>query len=146
MLPPPLAGGGKGEGEILSVDRARELRRNLTEAERKLWRRLRLRQIEGLKFRRQHPLGHYVVDFICLEKRMIIELDGGQHLEQVEYDSRRTQWLEAQGFCLLRFWNHDVLTDIESVLLAIVDALASPPPRPSPVKGEGVCSDGGSVC
>ncbi len=130
----------------MSVDRARELRRNLTEAERKLWGRLRLRQIEGLKFRRQHPLGHYVVDFICLEKRMIIELDGGQHLEQVEYDSRRTQWLEAQGFCLLRFWNHDVLTDIESVLLAIVDALASPPPRPSPVKGEGVCSDGGSVC
>jgi very-short-patch-repair endonuclease len=72
---------------------ARELRKNLTEAERTLWRHLRLRQFGGYKFRRQQPIGNYIVDYVCLEKRLIIELDGGQHSKQIAYDSERTAWL-----------------------------------------------------
>src|SRR5216684_2308851 len=95
--------------------KARELRKNPTEAEKKLWNHLRLRQLGGYKFRRQHPLGLYIVDFICLEKRLIIEVEGGQDSEQVDYDEERTAWLEAQGFCIVRFWNNEVLNEIEMV-------------------------------
>ncbi len=102
---------------------ARALRSNPTEAERALWKHLRVRQIEGHKFRRQQPLGRYIVDFVCLEKRLIVELDGGQHAEQVRSDTNRTAWLEAQGFRVMRFWNHDVLNEIEAVKEAIREAL-----------------------
>jgi very-short-patch-repair endonuclease len=108
----------------MSTERARVLRKNPTEAERTLWKHLRLRQLEGQKFRRQQPLGLYIVDFICIEKRLIVELDGGQHLEQVASDAERTAWLERQGFRVLRFWNHEVLKDIDAVIDVIRRALS----------------------
>jgi len=107
---------------------ARELRKNLTEAERTLCRHLRLRQFGGYKFRRQQPIGNYIVDLVCLEKRLIIELDGGQHSEQIADDSERTSWIEEQGFSILRFWNNQVLKEIEAV--------KHPPTRSSPTRGE----------
>jgi very-short-patch-repair endonuclease len=101
--------------------RARRLRTNLTDAERTLWRHLRLRQVNGLRFRRQQPIGRFVADFACLERRLLIELDGGQHAERSEEDAGRTAWLEKQGFRVLRFWNNDVLRDP----LAVVEAIAA---------------------
>lgn len=111
--------------------KARELRKNSTDAEKKLWNHLRLRQLGGYKFRRQHPLGPYIVDFICLEKRLLIEVDGGQHSERVDYDKERTAWLEAQGFRVLRFWNNEILNEIDVVKEVIAEALAPTliPPR-----------------
>lgn len=108
----------------MSSDRARALRSNPTEAERALWKHLRMRQIEGHKFRRQQPLGRYVVDFVCLEKKLIVELDGGQHAEQVARDTERTAWLERQGFRVLRFWNHQVLNETDAVREAIREVLS----------------------
>ena len=110
-----------------AIKRARELRNNLTDAERTLWRHLRLRQIDGHKFRRQRPVGTYIVDFVCLEKRVIIEVDGGQHSEQKAYDDKRSAWLRSEGFMVLRFWDHEVLTQIDNVKQAIWKALARPP-------------------
>ena len=109
-----------------AIKRARELRNNLTDAERTLWRHLRLRQIDGHKFRRQRPVGTYIVDFVCLEKRVIIEVDGGQHSEQKAYDDKRSAWLRSEGFEVLRFWDHEVLTQIGNVKQAIWKALAQP--------------------
>jgi len=103
--------------------KARGLRKNPTEAEKRLWNHLRLRQLGGYKFRRQHPLGPYIVDFICLEKRLIIEVDGGQHSGRVDYDRERTSWLEAQGFIVIRFWNNEVLNEIDVVKEVIAEAL-----------------------
>src|SRR5712691_13269379 len=91
---------------------ARRLRQNPTEAERALWRHLCLRQLNGHKFRRQQPIGPYIVDFVCLETRLIIELDGGQHSTQTASDTERSAWLKMQGLRVLRFWNHEVLQDI----------------------------------
>ena len=96
--------------------KARELRRNQTEAERALWLQVCNRRLEGNKFRRQQPIGPYVVDFVCFEKKVIIELDGGQHSEQIVYDTKRDAWLESQGYRVLRFWNNQLLGDIEAVL------------------------------
>ena len=103
---------------------ARELRRTLTPAERKLWRALRCKQLCGLKFRRQHPLTPYILDFYCHEKRLVVELDGGQHNEvaQTAYDRERTAWLRAQGLRVLRFWNREIDTNLEGVLEAIARA------------------------
>jgi very-short-patch-repair endonuclease len=114
--------------------RARELRNNATDAERALWRQLRLWQLEGFKFRRQQPLGRFIVDFVCLEKRVVIELDGGQHAEQKEYDAERDAWLRAEGFKVLRFWNNEVLKSIEVIKEEILKTLnntpyLSPPPQ-----------------
>ena len=116
--------------------KARELRKNPTEAERKLWKHLRLHQIGGYKFRRQQPLGQYIVDFVSLEKKLIVELDGGQHSEQIVYDAELTEWLEAQGFRVLRFWNNEVLKEIEVVKEVIAKELGlikspylNPPPQ-----------------
>ena len=109
----------------MNTVRARGLRNNPTEAERALWKHLRIRQLNGHKFRRQQPLGPYIVDFVCIEKRLIIEVDGGQHSETVVTDAKRTLWLEAQGFRVLRFWNHQVLADIEAVMEVIKEALVS---------------------
>lgn len=120
-----------------STAKARTLRRRFTDAELKLWNHLRGRQIGGEKFRRQQPLGRYVVDFVCLEKKLIVEVDGGQHAAP-EYDRERTLWLESEGFRVIRFWNNEVLKDQEGVLDAIYKELKnSPSPQPSPLKGEG---------
>ena len=93
---------------------ASKLRRNSTEAEQRLWQHLRNRQLDGLKFRRQATVGHYVADFLCAEKRLIVELDGGQH--SPEADAARTAQLEALGYRVVQFWNHDVLQNTEGVL------------------------------
>jgi len=107
--------------------KARELRNNPTDAERLLWSHLRLRQLGGHKFRRQQMLGDYIVDFVCLEKRLVIEVDGGQHIEQRFYDGRRDAWLKNQGFVVLRFWDHEVLRQVDNVKEAIWSALSEPP-------------------
>ena len=95
---------------------ARGLRNDTTDVERLLWRSLRNSQLEGVKFRRQQPIESYIVDFVSFEKRLVIELDGSQHAEQTEYDSQRDRCLRANGFTVLRFWNNDVLENIEGVL------------------------------
>jgi very-short-patch-repair endonuclease len=109
----------------------------MTEAEQRLWYHLRHRQVGHYRFRRQAPIGPYIVDFVCFEKRLIIEFDGSQHAVQVDEDTQRADWLNAQGFRVLRFWNDQVFEDGEAVLEAICIAL-DPPPRPSPTRGEGV--------
>ena len=124
----PHQGGGDRErrDEGMNQAQARQLRKNLTEAERVLWRHLRLRQLEGCKFRRQQPIGRYIVDFVCFENQLVIELDGGQHCEQVVYDAERSAWLRGQGFRVLRFWNHEILQNIEAVKKVIQEAVTSP--------------------
>ena len=102
--------------------RAIELRKNLTPAERKLWSVIRNDQL-GVNFRRQHAIGPYIPDFVCIEKRLIIELDGSQHLEQTDYDKERSMFLEGQGYKVIRFWNNAIMKDINSVILAIQFAL-----------------------
>jgi very-short-patch-repair endonuclease len=99
--------------------KAKALRRNPTEAERKLWQRLRARQMEGVKFRRQQPIEDYIVDFVCLKKRLIIEVDGGQHAIERQRDMARDTCLNRNGFKVLRFWNHDVMKNLEGVLETI---------------------------
>ena len=118
-------------------DRARQLRNEQTDAEAKLWARLRARQISGVKFRRQHPIGPYVADFCCVEHRLIIEIDGGQHAEQMQSDQRRTAILKLHGFRVLRFWNNEVLANIDAVLEHIYQALSNPHPSLS-LKGRGL--------
>ena len=102
---------------------AKKLHRNMTPAEIKLWAQLRAHRLMGVHFRNQHAIGNYVVDFCAPRRKLIIELDGSQHLEQEEYDKERTVYLEAQGYKVIRFWNNDVLKDIDGVILAINDAL-----------------------
>jgi adenine-specific DNA-methyltransferase len=102
---------------------ARNLRRNATEAERLLWSRLRRRQLGGFKFRRQHQIGSYVCDFICLEAVVIVELDGSHHLDQAPYDLHHDAFLRRRGFRILRFWNVDVMAGIENVTETIFEAL-----------------------
>ena len=104
-------------------ERARRLRREQTPAEARLWARLRGRQLHGAKFRRQVPVGPFIAEFLCKELSLVIEADGGQHGDQEDYDARRTAWLEAEGFQVLRFWNHDVLTDIDNVMEVIGEAV-----------------------
>ena len=106
---------------------AQKLRNNSTDTEKYLWKYLRGRQLEGFKFRRQHPIGKYIVDFINLERKIIIEVDGGQHLENKK-DELRDKWFEEQGYEVLRFWNNEVLTNIEGVLESIRKKLYSPSP------------------
>lgn len=107
-------------------DRARDLRKELTATEQLLWSRIRRRQVAGYKFRRQQVLGPYIVDFLCIDKKLVLELDGGQHLDQEGYDARRTGWLEERGFRVLRFWDHQVFQELEAVLRVIEEALNSP--------------------
>jgi len=109
--------------------RSRELRRDATEAERKLWQHLRSRQLRGARFNRQFPVGQFICDFACRELRLVIELDGGQHASAADYDKRRTRFLEAQGYAVIRFWNNEVLDNTEGVLVRIGEALDN---RPSP--------------
>lgn len=125
-------------------DFSRKLRSEMTDAESCLWRRLRSRQIYGLKFRRQHPVGKYILDFACIEARLAIEVDGGQHNEMQINDDQRTALLEVQGWKVLRFWNNEVLQNIEGVLTEVLNALTidesnvTPPSYPSPCEGEGI--------
>ena len=110
---------------------ARQLRNNLTDAERYLWHVLRQNNL-GVKFRRQAPIGNYIVDFVCFDKKLVVELDGSQHIENPK-DIIRDNWLKSQGFRTLRFWNNDVLKNRESVVNKILDTLT--PPSPSPSRG-----------
>ena len=122
--------------------RARELRRSSPDAERAVWAALRNRQLDGYKFRRQHPVGPFFADFACVEASLIVELDGGQHFEPeaVEADARRTHALNANGFHVLRFDDRQALVEREGVLTRIRDWLHSHRPHPSPLPqaGEGV--------
>ena len=123
-------------GKVLK-SRPQLLRTNATEAERRIWYFLRNRQFRSFKFRRQHPIGIYIVDFVCLEEKLIVEIDGGQHAERTRYDERRTKALSEKGFCVLRFWNNDVLNNTNAVLETILAEMnASPSPLPSPRNGE----------
>src|SRR5262245_56875064 len=99
----------------MADERARSLRRNMTDAERKLWRYVRLRQLEGHKFRRQVPIGPYIADFVCLKGMLVIEVDGGPQLDARAYDSRRDDYIRGQGYRILRFWNNDVLGNMDGV-------------------------------
>ena|SRR5882724_2165595 len=126
-IPSPARGEGREQAahavaSRLPVVRARRLRSNMTDAERKLWFALRDRRFTNFKFRRQVPVGPFIADFLCYDARLVIEVDGGQHAESVR-DSRRDQWLAANNFRVLRFWNNDVLMNIEGVLTLILDAL-----------------------
>ena len=111
----------------------------MTDAERRLWAHLRNRGLGGHKIRRQHQIGPYIADFCCEKNKLVIELDGGQHADNVAADERRTGWLAARGYRVIRFWNNDVLSDTNAVFEAILAALDSslcPSPHPSP-EGEG---------
>jgi very-short-patch-repair endonuclease len=109
------------------------LRKTQTDAEKRLWSQLRNRQLSGCKFRRQHEIGHYIVDFICLEIKLIVELDGSQHAEQIARDRQRTAFLQSLGFKVIRFWDNEVLTQTQNVLEAIHKALIdNPSPHPLP--------------
>lgn len=122
---------------------AKALRKNQTEAEQRLWYHLCAHRFEGAKFKRQKPIGPFIVDFVCLEYRLVVELDGGQHAEDVDYDARRDAWLAAQGYEVLRFWNNQVMRELPAVLERIGEALAGAtgrlpsPPAPLPQAGEG---------
>ena len=104
---------------------ARGLRKSHTDAELLLWKYLRTRQMDGVKFRRQQPIGKYIVDFVSFEKRIVIELDGGQHSAEQERDRERDNWLSKQGFKVLRFWDNEVLQNLEGVLEVIRDRCLS---------------------
>jgi very-short-patch-repair endonuclease len=108
--------------KVVVTQRARRLRRDSTDAERKLWYRLRGRSIPGFKFVRQEPIGPYVADFICRERRLIVEVDGRQHAGS-QRDLMRDRWLAEHGYRLLRFWNNDVMANIDGVLETIAEAL-----------------------
>ena len=115
-------------------DKARQLRRDQTDAEGKLWYLLRNRNLASRKFKRQVPIGRFIADFACLELKLIIEADGGQHADQQDYDEARTAWLESEGWRVLRFWNRDILTNIDGVAEAILEAIRLSEFNPSPSK------------
>jgi len=117
-------------------DFAKTLRTSSTDAEKLLWKHLRGKKLFGLKFRRQEPIGRYIADFVCYERRVIIELDGGQHSIDKEKDQERDRWFRGEGFRVLRFWNNDVLSQTEEVLETIMkNCLESPSPSSPPIKG-----------
>jgi len=139
--PLPQHGGGLGRGKrhpgLSAVDekptykyrtktntlkRARQLRTQLTDAEQRLWKHLRRRQLQGRYFRKQCPIGPYIADFACLEAKLIVELDGGQHADSAT-DGKRDAWFSAHGYRTLRFWNNDVLQNTEGVITIITEAL-----------------------
>ena len=132
---------GQTNRQILDARLQRNLRNAPTDAERLLWRRLKSRQIDGFKFRRQPPYGDYILDFVCLEHRIIVEVDGSQHLDAAAYDEKRSRFLRAAGFKVLRFWNNDVLAELDGVLEVIrrelVARVENPSPPNPPLEGEG---------
>jgi crossover junction endodeoxyribonuclease RuvC len=150
-LSPPGRGQGEGARRVERSDaakrkptetetlRAQRLRADSTDVERLLWSKLRNKQLDAMKFRRQEPLLGFTVDFVCHERALIVELDGGQHGDAVAHDARRTKVLEQGGFRVLRFWNNDVTDNLDGVLETIQRTLSpeAPSPRPSPRGGEG---------
>lgn len=148
---------------------ARNLRHEQTDCENLLWSRLRAHRLFGLKFRRQQPVGRYVVDFLCPERKLIVELDGGQHMDQAGHDAERDAWLIREGYVVLRYWNNEVMSNLEGVLEDVARCAGvnfSPPsdeatkqptrqaknacqvsayPQPLPLKGEGLLRLGWSL-
>ncbi|PPT95143.1 endonuclease domain-containing protein [Xanthomonas arboricola] len=114
----------------VALTNARALRTGMTEAERALWRCLRGSQLQGFKFRRQHPIPPYIADFCCIDAALIVELDGSQH--QTSSDQARTRWLQLRGGRVLRFWNNAVLLSLDAVVEMIVEVVATPYPHPNP--------------
>jgi very-short-patch-repair endonuclease len=150
MSPSPLA----GEGQLSRSDsrergrrisklrtRAKNMRSEPTDAERRMWQILRAKRFAGYKFRWQVPLDFYIADFVCFARRLIVELDGGQHAGSAT-DKRRDAYLKAQGFRILRIWNNELFINEEGVMTSILNALQLPPlPNPSPARGEGLNGD-----
>ena len=132
---------GQTNRKILDAHLQRELRNAPTDAERLLWRHLKSRQIEDCKFRRQHAYGDYILDFVCLERRLIVEIDGGQHFDAATYDEMRSRFLRLAGFKVLRFWNNEVFGELDGVLEVIRRELLmrreNPSPPNPPLEGEG---------
>ena len=124
-----------GQRDLNSL--ARRMRNEATDAERRLWSELRGKRLGGHKFKRQEQIGDHIVDFVCFGRRLVVEADGSQHAESAT-DKARDHYLAQQGFQVLRFWNNDILTNIEGVATAILAALAAPLPNPSPARGEGL--------
>jgi very-short-patch-repair endonuclease len=122
--------------DVKVLNNAKTLRSNQTEAEQQLWNHLRAHRFLDLKFKRQKPIGRYIVDFVCVERRLIVEIDGGQHAEQIEYDQHRDTWLRGQGYTVLRFWNNEIIQQMEAVLEKIIVTLTLSP-SPSPTSGRG---------
>ncbi len=124
-------------------ERVRDLRQNMTLAENRMWYYLRSRRLGGYKFVRQHSIDNYIVDFVCREKKLIVEVDGGQHMEAAEYDEYRTSVLEARGYRVLRVWNHDVFQNTPGIMEKILALLETGPhistliPNPSPLASSG---------
>ena len=120
------------------IEKSRELRKNMTSQERKLWSIIKNRQFFGYRFRRQFPIGQYIVDFICREKKIIIEIDGGQHneIKNIQYDNKRTEYLISEGYKVIRFWNNDVDKNIGGVYEKLKEFFEIggniTPPQPSP--------------
>ena len=155
-LPSPLAGEGAerqrreaGEGARVLAKTARKLRSQMTDAERKLWFALKDRRFQSFKFRRQVPIGPYVADFLTFGSRLVVEVDGGQHAESAR-DIKRDRWLAENDFRVVRFWNNDVLSNLEGVLAALATELQNTPhptsrlrsTPPSPARGEGKKDEG----
>jgi len=107
----------------MANQRARQLRRSPTQEERIIWQKLRHKRLAGCRFRRQHPIGPFIVDFVCLERRLIVEIDGCQHADHAERDRKRSQWLEERGFKLVRIWNRDVRLNLHDAVESIFGAL-----------------------
>jgi very-short-patch-repair endonuclease len=130
-------GGGRGRGTKMKnslSNVAKNLRKQATDTELSLWLHLQAKQLEGFKFRRQEPIGKYIVDFVCFEKKIIVEVDGGQHSGS-DNDKNRDEWLTKQGFKVLRFWNNEVLTNMTGVLEVIRSHCLLHPPLTPPIKG-----------
>ena len=108
-------------------ERSQELRRNMTDAENRMWYYLRNRRLSGYKFVREHVIGNYIVDFVCRERKLIIEIDGGQHMDAMEYDAKRTKYLESHGYRVLRVWNDEVFKNLQVVMDKILHALSIVP-------------------
>ncbi len=126
------------EAQRVLSGRAKALRGAMSDAEQRLWHSLRGKQLGGCRFRRQVVMGTYIADFVCLERRLVVEVDGGQHQSAAQYDSRRDAYMESQEYRVLRFWNNEVLGNLVGVLERILAALVSPLPSPPPLAGEGM--------
>jgi very-short-patch-repair endonuclease len=150
-LPSPACGGGLGWGERVKRNHnnmretekplqafARALRADATNTERTLWQRLRRQQLGGYRFRRQVIIQSYIADFACLERKLVVELDGGQHMEATQQDRKRDTALQTHGYRVMRFWNNEVMENMEGVLERILEALNAPHPNPPPHAGEGM--------
>jgi very-short-patch-repair endonuclease len=115
----------------MANENARRLRKDMTDTERFVWWRLRNRQVGGFRFRRQHPVGRFVVDFVCLEAKLVLELDGSQHAERSEEDERRTARLDAEGYRVVRFWNHQVREEWDVIAVELLRLLNELVPQPA---------------